>query len=128
MSKQLMAAYEAETGNKCPDNVREYDHWLQGYNEWLEKKIGQNQFPDIGNMVTIDKLSIKEAADLHTSVEELENELEILTARHATVFSHVAQDEQEKLLQSVTLTELGREIQARLNKLYEITGDKIYKP
>jgi hypothetical protein len=75
----------------------------------------------------MDKLSIKEVADLHTSVEELERELEILTARHTSVFSHVAQDEQEKLLQGVTLAELGREIQWRLNKLYEITGDKIYK-
>jgi len=123
-----MAAYEAETGNKAPVyNQREFDHWLHGYREWVEKKAGQNQFPDVGNMVTTDKLSIKEAAHLFTSVEELERELAILTARHTSVFSHVTDDEQEKLLQGVTLTELGREIQARLNKLYEITGDKIYK-
>jgi hypothetical protein len=76
----------------------------------------------------MDKLSIKEAADLHTSVEELEREVEILTARHTAVFSHVTQDAQEKFMQGATLDELGREIQARLNKLYEITGDKIYKP
>ena len=76
----------------------------------------------------MDKLSIKEAADLHTSVEELEREVEIFIARHTAVFSHAAQDEQEKFMQGVTLAELGREIQARLNKLYELTGDKIYKP
>lgn len=122
-----MAAYEAETGNKCPDNVREYDHWLHGYREWVEKKVGQNHIVDLNEMVTTDKLSIKEAAHLFTSVEELERELAILTARHTSVFSHVTDDEQEKLLQGVTLAELGREIQARLNKLYEITGDKIYK-
>lgn len=120
-----MAAYEAETGNKCPDNVREYDHWLQGYNEWVGEKA--NRLVGLNEMVTTDKLSIKEAAHLFTSVEELEREVAILTARHTSVFSHVTDDEQEKLLQGVTLTELGREIQARLNKLYEITGDKIYK-
>jgi len=76
----------------------------------------------------MDKLSIKETADLHTSVEELEREVEILTARHTAVFSIEPTDEQERFMQGVTMAELGREIQARLNKLYEITGDKIYKP
>jgi hypothetical protein len=76
----------------------------------------------------MDKLSIKEAADLHTSVEELEREVAILTAQHTVLFGHDPIDHNEQAIKFETLTELGREIQARLNKLYEITGDKIYKP
>jgi hypothetical protein len=76
----------------------------------------------------MDKLKIQEVADLHTSVDQLEREVAILTARHTAIFSYPAEDEEEKFLQGVTLAEIGREIRERLNKLFEITGDQIYKP
>ncbi len=40
-SKRIIKLYETETGNKCPSGQIQFSEWMNGYIEWLEKKLSE---------------------------------------------------------------------------------------
>ena len=73
-----------------------------------------------------DKLSFTEIGQMHEEIERVTEELTILTAKHTCLFAYIidgdkGDDATDKLM------EIDSAIRQRLERLYAITKEEIYK-